>query len=220
MRNLSWSLIIVLVAVSSRPVQAQSAAQKWDISGSAAVLEARPDNDQTPYADDWYADGRYGIAIGRYWTEHLKTEVEYAMSGEGAVYRHELRNVPGNPAPFPYSVESFHRLEQASLRMVWQFGRNQWVHPYISGGLVGDRERQRIHIPEQYQYVNGRVNDPVVLVREITSAPTWEYRVGLTAGAGAKIYMSPNAFFNTGVITTYSSPASTISFLAGFGIDF
>jgi opacity protein-like surface antigen len=219
MRKLVWVFIVLLPFGGGR-AHAQSAAPKWDVAATAAWLAAKPHEDDERYGNDWYSDARYGVSIGRYWSENLKTEVEYATSGEGSTYRQEFRTVPGNPAPFPISVESLHRLEQASVRMVWQFGKNQWVHPYISGGVLGDRERQRVYIPEQYQYVNGRINDPVVLVPAVKSEPAIEYRVGLTAGAGAKVYMSPNAFFNAGVIGTYSKPAGTISFLAGFGIDF
>jgi hypothetical protein len=121
---------------------------------------------------------------------------------------------------YPYYGQSFNRLEQVSARMVWQFGDNAWVHPYVSGGIVGDRERQRAYFPAQYQYPSSRPTERVLLVPETQSGPTIEYRLGVTAGAGAKFYMSRNAFFNTGVIATYSKPAATVSVLAGFGIDF
>jgi len=215
------SIFIVLVAVSG-PAQAQPPGdpKKWEVAGSAALFYAAPGDNGTQERDQWYFEGRYSAAIAHYWTENLKTEVEYATSGEGSTYRLEYRTVPGNPPNFPYGVESFHRLEQASVRMVWQFGTNRWVHPYISGGFVGDRERHRVHIPEQYQYVSGRSSDPIVRVGEFDAEPTVDYRLGVTAGAGLKAYVSPNAFFNMGAIGSYSRPAATLSFLAGFGLDF
>jgi len=178
-----------------------------------------PPGDATQDRDHWYFEGRYSAAIAHYWSENL-TEVEYATSGEGSTYRQEFRTVPGNAPNYPYSAESFLRLEQVSAGMVWQFGTNRWVHPYVSGGFVGDRERRRIHIPEQYHYVSGRSGEPVVRVREIDSEPTCEYRITATAGAGVKVYMSPNAFFNMGAVGSNSRPAATLSFLAGFGVDF
>ena len=214
------SVFIALLAIY-RPAEAQPSVDpnKWEVAGSAALFYATPGPNETRYRDQWYFEGRYSAAIARYWTENLKTEIEYATSGEGWTYRQEFRTVPGNPPNFPYGVESFHRLEQASMRMVWQFGTNRWVHPYVSGGFVGDRERRRIHIPEQYQYVSGR-GEPIVRVDEFDSEPTLEYRIGVTAGAGVKAYMSPNTFFNIGAVGSYSRPAATLSFLAGFGIDF
>jgi opacity protein-like surface antigen len=220
MRRFASILVVLLGLGGSADAQQAVDPKKWEVAGSAALFYARPGDNDTPYRDTWYFEGRYAAAIAHYWTENLKTEVEYATSGEGLIYRQEFRSVPGNPPNYPYSVESFHRLEQASVRMVWQFGRNRWVHPYVSGGLVGDRERRRLHIPQQYQYVSGRSGDPIVLVREIDSEPAWDYRIGVTAGAGAKLYVSPNTFFNVGAIGSYSKPAATLSFLAGFGIDF
>ena len=215
------SIFIVLLAIS-RPAQAQPSAdpKKWEVAGSAALFYGAPGNNDTQQRDQWYFEGRYSASIARYWTENLKTEVEYATSGEGSIYRQEFRTVPGNPPNYPYGVESFHRLEQASVRMVWQFGTNRWVHPYVSGGLVGDRERHRIHVPEQFQYVSGRSSEPIVRVDGFDSEPALEYRLGVTAGAGVKVYMSPNTFFNMGAIGSYARPSATLSFLAGFGLDF
>ena len=79
--------------------------------------------------------------------------------------------------------------------IAWQFGHNSWVHPYVSGGIVGDRERQRTFTPEQYQYLSGRVNERVLLVPQSGSPVTTVHRVGLTAGAGTKFYMSARSFF-------------------------
>ena len=215
------SIFIVFLAVPD-PALAQPPGdpKKWEVAGSAALFYAAPGDNDTQHRDQWYFEGRYSAAIARYWTENFKTEVEYAISGEGSTYRQEFRTVPGNPPNYPYGVESLHRLEQASIRMVWQFGTNRWVHPYLSGGFVGDRERRRIHIPEQYQYVSGRSSEPIVRVEGFDSKPTLEYRIGVTAGAGMKAYMSPNTFFNLGAIGSYSRPAATLSFLAGFGLDF
>jgi len=217
MRKISL-IFVILLGIGIGEAKAQSDPKKWDVSGSAALFEARPGENETVYQDNWYFHGRYAVAIGHYWTEHLKTEVEYAQSGEGSTYLQDFKSIDG--LVYPYSVQTFHRLEQASVRMVWQFGENAWVHPYVSGGLVGDRERQRFHIPEQYQYASGRANNRVLVVRDLNSGPTWEYRLGITAGAGAKIYMSRNAYFNTGFVGTWSQPAATASLFAGFGIDF
>ena len=220
MRRISW-IFVVLLGFGVGEANAQSDPKKWDVAVSAALFEANPNVEGARYDDEWYFHGRYAVTVGHYWTEHLKTEVEYATSGEGTNFHQEYKSLPGIPAPYPYYFESFHRLEQASVRMVWQFGENSWVHPYVSGGLVGDRERQRVHIPVQYQYPGGgSVPNRVLVVDELQSGPTREYRLGATAGAGAKFYMSRNAFFNTGFIGTWSQPAATVSLFAGFGIDF
>ena len=103
--------------------------------------------------------------------------------------------------------------------MVWQFRDNAWVHPFLSAGVVLDAERLRSHVPLQYQ-PTGRAGDFVAVRTELNARKRTELRGGVTVGGGAKFYMSPNAFFNTGVIVTYSRPTATISLTTGFGIDF
>ena len=219
MRNISWMFMLLLTIGGVAEAQEPPSPKKWEASATAAVFEVRPGEEMPSYGDDWYFSGRYAVAIGHYWTGHLKTEVEYAISSEGWTYLERVDNTPGTP-PLPYSIQSLHRVEQISTRMVWQFADNAWVHPYVSGGLVVDRDRHRARTPPRYFYPPGRNTGPMIFVPESTSDPAIEYRVGVTAGAGAKIYMTQNAFFNTGFIATYAKPASTLSLLAGFGIDF
>jgi opacity protein-like surface antigen len=229
MRRLSVIFMILLGLTWAGRAEAQSTSAKaasdklsdlprWDVAGSASLFWAKPGASDTLYQDDWYFNGRYAAAIGQYWTEHLKTEVEYAASGESSTFSQGFRNVAGVAGSFPVPIETLHRLEQGSVRMLWQFGSNAWVHPYVSGGLVVERERKRIHVPPQFQFTSGR--EPVLIVPESTSDPAFEYRLGFTAGAGAKVYMTENAFFNTGIVGTFSNPVRTFSLHAGFGIDF
>ena len=214
-------VMLSLFALLPAPARAQTAdPPRWEVSGSAAVFAVRPGEETVSYGDHWYFSGRYGVALGRYWTEHLKTEVEYAISTEESTYLQRFSAVGSNPAPPPYGVESFHRVEQASVRMVWQFAHNSWVHPYVSGGLVVERDRQRARILGLYRYPPGQNSGPMIFVPDSMTGPATEYRVGVTAGAGAKIYMTQNAFFNTGVMAGYARPAAAISLLAGFGVDF
>jgi hypothetical protein len=207
---------------SSNSIKSASSAgsDRWDVAGTAAFFNAKPRDGSDAYQDDWYFQDRYGIAVGRYWTEHLKGELEYSISGEGSIYAQAFKMIPAGQGVHPYSVQRFHRLEQAALRVVWQFGRNSWVHPYVSGGIVGDRERQRTFTPEQYQYLNGRVAERTLLIPQSNSPPATLYRFGFTVGGGTKLYLSPRSFFTSGVTVTWSRPAATIACVAGFGVDF
>lgn len=187
----------------------------WDISFGVGTFEGRPGDNNTAYQDNWFFHGRYAVSIDRYWTEHLKTEVEYARSGEGSVYLQEFKAVDGQV--YPYGVQSFHQYDQLSARMVWQFGHNAWVHPYLSAGVVAERDRRHLHVPAQYQFVNGRAT---MVTPDTNTNPTVNYRAGATASAGAKLYLSRRAFFNTGIVGTWSQPSITLSLLAGLGFDF
>jgi len=44
--------------------------------------------------------------------------------------------------------------------------------------------------------------------------------VGVTAGFGAKVYITRNGFFNAALVVSHARPARTASIIGGFGIDF
>ena len=221
MRKLVGVFAVVLGACGASEAQQlnkPTTEKQWEASTSAALIEIRPGGNDTPYRDNWYAQGRFAGAIAHYWTRHLKTEFEYSASGEGSRYVQEFVRVNGQV--YPYTYESFHQLQQGAVRMVWQFRDNAWVHPYVSAGLVLDAERRRFHVPLQYQPTTGRAGDLTVVRAELDSRERTHLSGGVTFGGGAKFYVSPNTFLNGGAIATYSKPTATISLIAGFGIDF
>jgi opacity protein-like surface antigen len=218
MRKYSW-IFVVLLGIGAGTAHAQSESSprpRWEASTSIALIEASPAKLDVPYYDSWYGRGRYAAAIGHHWSKHLKTEYEYSWSGEASRYVQDVVNLGG--VPYPYGREEFHQLQQHSLRMVYQFGDNQWVHPYVSAGFVMDVDRQRVKVPITYQ-PSGRGG--VILVHTPSdSGYRSETKGGVTYGGGAKFFLTRNAFFNAGAIGTYTKPARTISLVAGFGIDF
>jgi len=217
MRRISWILAFLLALAAPSAAQAPSAGPRWDTSLNAGVIEAKPDQVNEPYYDSWYAQGRYSGSVGYYFTKHLKAEFEHAWSGEGSRLLLQYQRLGG--APYPYQVEQLFQLQQSTLRVVWQFRDNAWVHPYVSAGAVLDIEHQRVHVPTVYQ--QGSRGDLVLVHNEMTSDRGYELRPGFSIGGGAKFYVNGRAFVNTGVLATHSSPAgSTVSFIAGFGIDF
>lgn len=197
--------------------------KRWDAGGTVGLFQSSPDSIGAPYGDDWYFEGRYAVSVGRYWTEHFKTEVEFATTGEGFRYAQRFANVPGVPPQYSYGVEEYFRLNQLSGRVVWQFLENSWVHPYVFAGAAYDAERRRGRVPEQYFYSSPDPRLPanrILVTGAIDREAETVHRVGGIAGVGAKFYMSPNAYFNTGVIASRAKPATTVSFVGGFGIDF
>ena len=142
------SIFIVLLGVCGHG-RGPTASRSKEVGGcrvrGAVLRRARRTTRST--TTDWYFEGRYAAAIAHYWTENLKTE-RRVRDKRRRVDLPARFDRAWQSAELPYSVESFHRLEQVSARMVWQFGTNRWAHPYVSGGVVGDRERRRIHIPD------------------------------------------------------------------------
>lgn len=222
MRRFLWVLIILPMAAAA---EAQTAATvpdvpRWDVNVNAGIFGHRPAQGGQSY-DNWYSEGRYAASVGYYWTQHLKTELEFARSPEGDRHVQELARVPGTSAFHPVHGQSFHRLQQTALRMVWQFGDNAWVHPYVNGGVVLDADRQRRHLPVTYTYPGDPRTVPPILVRPgMDTAPDTVYRTGVSIGGGSKFYVAPQAYLNTGALWTYARPAKTITFYTGIGWEF
>jgi len=221
MRKTAWIFVVLFAASTAEAQQAApSAPPRWDVNLNAGIFGHRPGDFDDRY-NNWYTEGRYAASIGYYWTENLKTELEFAHSGEGDRYVQEAVRVPRTGALHSVPVEAFDRLQQTSLRMVWQFGNNTWVHPYVNAGYVLDADRQSRRSPVTYSYPGDPRTVPPILVQpEISSGPDIEYRSGVSLGAGSKFYVAPAAYINTGVQWTYTRPAKTITFYSGFGVEF
>jgi hypothetical protein len=216
MRKISW-IFLVMLAVANLAAAQSPSQPRFDTAVTVGLIEARPGDLDQPYYDDWYAHGRFAGSIGYYLTKNLKAEFEHAWSGEGSRYLLDFTHING--LSYPYQVEQFFQLQQSTLRIVWQFRDNAWVHPYLSAGAVLDRERQRIYLPVTYQ--PGPRGERVLVQNEADAGTRTELRGGFSIAGGVKAYMNSRAFFNTGAIVTHSKPdKGTVNLIAGFGIDF
>lgn len=218
-----FGILLMATAASAQPVDRPG----FDLNFSAGFFEARPEEDlSTNTYDHWYGEGRYAVGLGYYWTDNFKTEIEFAHTPEGSRYVQDFLTLPGPGGQvYPYSFESYHRIQQTSVRAVWQFLDNVWVHPYLNGGFVYETERHRFHVPEQFRFVpppdpRSTPPPPVPLVPAFRSGDVMERRGGVTIGGGAKFYLSPAAYINTGMQVTYAKPSTTVSFIAGLGVEF
>lgn len=199
------AITLFVAPASALAQQPAPATPAWDLAVTAGSFHGETAPDPGPgYRDDWHHAAEWRVAAGRYWTPHLKTEVEFGATGEGHRYIQRFTTVPGSAVPIPYSAQDFVRVRQGSARVVWQFLDNQWVHPYLSAGLSVDEERTRTH-----------VYSPIYI-----PDPRTTYRPGLVLGGGAKWYVSPRLFIKTGAQAGLSRPARSITFLAGMGFDF
>jgi len=218
------ALLFTLLALLPRTGLAQtSAPPAWDFSAAAGLFEHRPDPDGAPnYGDYWSATWRTGGTVGRYWTPNLKTEVELATTGESRRWSQRFAVVPGATGPIPYSVDEYFRIAQGSARIVWQFFDNQWVHPYLLAGVAVNAERKREAVQEQFHYL-GDFRSPttrVLVVPGQAKSPTTTFDAALVFGGGTKLYLSPSVFANTTLLFTRSKPSTSVSWVAGLGIDF
>jgi hypothetical protein len=222
MRRIPTLLFVLVLLPPSGAFAQQADTPKWDFSVTTGLFVGQPESDEPSYyGDSWYHSARVGLSLGRYWTPHLKTELELMTSGEGMRYSQRTVALPDGTT-WPYGVQEYFRVSQASARGVWQLLDNTWVHPYLVAGMSLDADRQHAIIAEQYRYTgDGRSpGSRQLLVPQQTEGPDTVYRLGAMVGAGAKLYLSPNMFANTAVLVTHAKSAQAVSLILGFGLDF
>lgn len=229
MRRITWIIVVFLRlaglaeaqdAAEASSIDALSNEARWDVSATAGLLSSNPAPSKHPYANEWYFAGRYAVSIGRYWSPHLKTEIELVNTSEGERYIERVANLPGVPHSYVYTARERHTLRQVSGRTVWQFFENAWVHPYVFAGLVYDADHVATFVPPQWLYQPRTPDASLIQSPPQTLDAMTVHRFGATAGVGAKLYASPRVFVNTAVVVSYARPSTTTSIIGGFGVDF
>lgn len=203
--------LFVTLFLLSRPAFAQ---RSWDFTAGTGGWWGRPDGADTaePYDDEWFGTWTGSVSLGRYWTEHIKTEVDATFTSEGERYIVRQVQFPGERAPRFFTVNQQHQERSVAALMTLQAGRNWWVHPFLQGGVSVDWDEVRSE--EFPPFITG--SPPIGLP---TSPETKTVARGIVAG-GAKFYMTERAFFRADVRTSFGNGATHVQFRTGFGVDF
>ena len=148
-----------------------------------------------------------GLQGGYYWTDHLKTELEVAATGETEVYSYSTLA----PGPLPSYVSEHHsyRGVLVSAAQAYQFGRNAFFHPFLGAGFDVLRERD---VVERMTSSPGSVTTSAVTQTRLQARP---FVMG-----GFKAYCSERVFFRTDLKAAYRNGFDQITWKLGFGIDF
>src|SRR5215510_3058199 len=104
-----------------------------DVSGTIGWFNLR-DADPERRFDDWanrMADLSAGA--GWYWTDNLKTQVDFGVTNKTDRYSYEELFINGHQtyAPFETTLSSRH----LAIAQDYQFFRNQWLHPRVGAGV-------------------------------------------------------------------------------------
>jgi hypothetical protein len=216
------SVLFLFFAAADVAAQSPPNLPKWDTAAVTGVFDGHPSEPpESGSFDRWYHTGTVGLAAGRYLTSMLKLEGEVTFSGEGSRYTLRLVDVPGI-GQRPFSAEQLIHSNGISSALVWQFFENQWVHPFLMAGASLDFNRETVHIWQQTFYRGDpRVpGNEVIVPDRVEHAATTRAVRGLVGG-GAKLYVTPRAFFRTDTrIGIGSHSSGHVSFRLGFGTDF
>jgi hypothetical protein len=187
-----------------------AAAKRWDAGVDVASFTGwRSDLSEWDHS---YNTGAVSLALGRFWTPHVKTGMALTHSGEGSLYWQQQIAVPGQSFPgFRYGRRYF-QATQLSGDLTYQFFENAWVHPFLSAGVQASWERERLEVPSQRF-------GPVVL--PAVESEERILRARPFAGGGVKFFVAPRAFVRTGLQFSFGENATTQMVAAvGLGFEF
>jgi hypothetical protein len=211
-----WPGLILALTLDSTSAEAQ---QKWDVTATAGLFTSHVDaSDAGGYAEDWDNTVQGAVVFGHYLSRHLKLELEASTTTRGEQYRSAPVIVP--ELPYPYFVYSEVRTSVRSLSgsVAWQFGNNEWVHPFVLAGVSADWDDADVYVPQQSYRGDPRV-PPTPISDSRTESRTTQQVRGVFGG-GAKLYFTERAFVRTDGRLTWSVDRQSLTFRAGIGIDF
>jgi opacity protein-like surface antigen len=206
-------------AAQSPPGGAPAAFKRFDATGYLAWYRGQRDHtDFGVSRDDWYSAPLGAVSVGRYWTEHLKTEIEVSATGRGRTASGEFERL-GPDLSRSILREHLYTVRTVSLVASYQFLHNAWVHPFAGAGLDLDWERRRT--TSQVQIFSTSVSPPPGAgVEPPVTEDVTELVPRVALVAGFKAYMSRHAFFRTDVRASVARGVDQVSWRFGLGLDF
>jgi outer membrane protein with beta-barrel domain len=221
MRTLKLVIPVVLAgfaALHPSPAlgQTRSPLARADVTGVVAVLGVENDA-VAPYVDDdWHSSFFGGLAAGWYWTDNLKTELDFGAGTESQVYRSTPITIGGRSTYV--STQSTISQRTLGVSQQYQFFRNDWFHPHVAGGVNVSWEDITDEISPVVIY------DPAAPPRQVEpgrrAGPRTETTVRPFIGTGFKAYFNQRGFFRTDIRFAFRSGLDEVLVRAGFGIDF
>jgi opacity protein-like surface antigen len=158
-----------------------------------------------------------GAGAGWYWTEHVKTQVDFGAGTLGRSYRY--RQVTINGVATGESSRVATRQQSVAVSQQYQFFRNQWFHPHLGAGLDIARETKREEFQPIFIYDQvTRTSRQVSPAR--TEGPSDDMIVRPFAEVGFKAYMTRRAFFTGDTRLMFRGGIDEVLFRIGFCVDF
>lgn len=183
-----------------------SAAVGW-FSGTAERSEG-----SRPEGDSWYHDAAsFSVHGGYYWTENVKLEASAAWGGTGQAWSGgEFRDPAGRP--YYRSTEHAVTTRTVSAAVIYQFGHNLTLHPFVGAGIDVDFVRDR-RFTTSY-------GDPLALYPSPFEERAERTEARLLVLLGVKAYVTERLFVRADVHAGGAGSARKVIPRIGLGIDF
>ena len=209
-------VVTAVVLLISSPALAQSVpplpsgdAAAW--GGWLAVEEAAAPG--RGWGDSFFG----GLSAGRYWTPHLKTELDLGAGTAARMYRIEPVLID-RVRTYQYSESTFSQ-RTLGVGQHYQFGRNAWFHPHVGAGVHLTWERRTTRYQPLVLYETG--GPPGRVLREAhTIGPETTMTLRPYVAAGVKGYVTPRVFFRADARLAFRRGLEESQLRVGVGIDF
>jgi hypothetical protein len=218
-------LFVVLIAAADVAAQEQrivtlspSDPARWDFVTQVGWFGGNK-SEIAPDWNDWYDTAALEVAVGHYWTPHLKVELGVSTTAEARMLIEERVLLPTDGFPLIRSRDHRFRSTGVGAGLTYQFFENAWFHPFLGAGISLVHERQRAGVAQPLVFFG----DP--LTRVVPPAPEPFERdatdVRPFALLGFKAYVSERAFIRTDLrVTASRDHAETAAWSGGVGFDF
>ena len=169
--------------------------------------------DQRP----WHGSLLVGASAGRFWTDHAKTEVEASWTSPHDGNYYETLEIDG---AYTWAVGDYRSHDlRVGVAQLYQFGRNQWIHPYAGiGADIVRREALFVREPQSRTVYVG--NQSVSLELPAARERTTRVFAEAVLRTGLKMYVTDRAFFNTELKLGVKRGVDHVAWKLGLGVDF
>lgn len=213
-------LLATAAAAQETPIisLAPSDPPRWDLAGHVAWFGS-PRSRVGSQGSRRYEVAAGGVTVGRYWTPHLKTEIQGTVARQGRIYSAEQVAVPGQS--FPSYVPSEHVFQATTVHagVAYQWFENQWFHPFAGGGLDVVRERRRTDLLQRF--ISSREFPTPQAIPGSRGTEQVNYAARPFVDAGFKLFVSDHAFIRSELTMSISGRGlAQTAWSSGVGIEF
>ena len=212
-------LLAAILAGTAGEASAQSEPRlaRGDLAGTFGWLSADT-HPSGPYNDNNWENSFFGAAsVGWYWTENLKTELDFGAGTKVRVFSTEPISIDGRLTYV--STDSRFARHTIGISQQYQFFHNVWFHPHLAAGANVTSERRTDRIVPIYLY-----DDVARTSRIVTLEQHEDPRISVTirpfVAAGFKAYMTPRTFFRNDFRVAFRGGPDETVLRIGFGVDF
>jgi hypothetical protein len=220
MKTLSGFLAVWLLGTAAAAQEAPVEPPRGDVHFVVGWQNLRREQPQGVFQDsnDWMNAIFYGgTGAGWYWTEHLKTQVDFGAGTRGRQYRYRP-DFTGSFQDFR-SSELTVNSQSVAIGQHYQFFRNQWFHPHVGAGVDIARETTREEFDAVFGFDNA-ARTTRVLVPARSEGPDHRFVARPFVETGFKAYMTRRAFFTSDMRLMVRGGIDEVLFRLGFGVDF